>query len=185
MAPRALSGLASLVLALALALGAGGCAEPWKVVSQVNPSPMTATSRFTVEQLTFVDLHVGAKTDKEYAEEKEAKTADAWQGDKTEMTQAFARGFTDAQAPVQSGDGGDFVVKVNCAQIEPGFYAVVASAPAEIHVRAKIFNKAGALIDEIDIRTASADMAKRTRLRSSAESAGAALAKYLKKRLAL
>jgi hypothetical protein len=52
-------------------------------------------------------------------------------------------------------------------------------------VRAKIMDKSGKLVDEIDIKTASSAMAKRTRLRDAAEHAGVALAKYLKKRLGL
>ena len=178
--------LARVFLFTALfALTLGGCAKPWRVVSQAAPNPMAATSKFTVEKLSFDELHVGGKSDKEYADEKEAKTADAWQGDKVEMAEAFARGFTDAQSPLQAGSGGDFVVKANCGFIEPGFYAYVASAPAEIHVRVKILNKAGVVVDEIDIRTLSGDMAKRTRLRNAAESAGVAVAKYLRERLSL
>ncbi|HRG95628.1 MAG TPA: hypothetical protein PLR99_05205 [Polyangiaceae bacterium] len=173
------------VLFLVVSLVLAGCAKPWVVVSQANPNPMAATSRFSVTKLTFDNLQVGTKSDKEYAEEKESKTADAWQGDKVEMTQAFATAFLDAQAPLQTGDGGDFVVKVNCAYIEPGFYAYVASAPADIRIRATILNKAGAVVDEIELRTSSSDMAKRTRLRNAARSAGAGLAKYLHERLSL
>lgn len=174
-----------LLLLLAFALFVGGCVKPWVVVSQANPNPMAATSRFSVTKLTFDDLRVGTKSDKEYAEEKESKTSDAWQGDKVEMAEAFATAFTDAQAPLQAGDGGDFVVKVNCAYIEPGFYAYVANAPADVRIRAKVFTKAGVLVDEIELRTSSSDMAKRTRLRNAARSAGAGLAKYLHERLGL
>lgn len=168
-----------------LVLALGGCSPPWRVVSQASPNPMQPTSKFSVQKLTFENLQVGEKSDKQYAGEKEAKTADAWEGDKTEMSQAFANGFTNAQEPLQSGDAGDFVVQVNCAFIEPGYYAYVASAPAEIHVRAKIVDRSGKLVDEIDIKTAAAAMAKRTRLRDAADSSGAALAKYLHKRLGL
>lgn len=180
--------LRSLGLFLFLAaftLFVGGCGTPWKVVSQASPNPMQTSSKFTVQKLTFENLQVGEKSDKQYAGEKEDKTANAWEGDKVEMTQAFAHGFTDAQEPLQAGDGGDFVIQVNCAFVEPGYYAYVASAPAEIHVRAKIMDKSGKLVDEIDIKTASSAMAKRTRLRDAAEHAGVALAKYLKKRLGL
>ncbi len=169
----------------AFALFTTGCGNPWRVVSQASPNPLQRASKFSVQKLTFQDLQVGEKTDKQYAAEKEDKTADAWEGDKTEMTQAFAHGFTDAQEPLQAGDNGDFVVQVNCAFIEPGYYAYVASAPAEIHVRAKILDRAGKVVDEIDIKTRSADMAKRTRLRNSAEKAGVALARYLKERVGL
>lgn len=160
-----------------------GCGHPWAVVSQQNPTPMQKSSRFTVEKLGFEDLRVGEKSDQEYASEKEQKTADAWQGDKVEMQMAFAHGFTDEQEPLMAGDNGDFVVKVNCGFIEPGFYAYVASAPAEVRIRAKIFDRQGKLLDEIEIRTRAGDLAKRSRLRQAAASAGAALAQYLKERL--
>lgn len=142
---------------VAFSLVMGGCGNPWRVVSQASPNPMRPASKFSVQKLTFQDLQVGEKSDKQYADEKESKTAEAWEGDKTEMAQAFAHGFTDAQEPLQAGDGGDFVVQVNCAFIEPGYYAYVASAPAEVHIRAKILDRAGKLVDEIDINTGSAD----------------------------
>jgi len=173
------------VVLAAVALLLGGCGVPWTVVSQASPNPMQPRSKFTVQRLGFENLQVGEKSDKQYAGEKEDKTANAWEGDKVEMTEAFAHGFTEDQEPLQAGDGGDFVVQVNCGFIEPGFYAYVASAPAEIHVRAKIMDRSGKLVDEIDIVTRSSDMAKRTRLRNSARQAGAALAGYLHKRLGL
>ena len=173
------------VLVLATALVLGGCGVPWNVVSQAAPNPMQPQSKFTVQKLSFENLQVGEKSDKQYAGEKEDKTANAWEGDKVEMSEAFAHGFTEDQAPLQAGDNGDFVVQVNCGFIEPGFYAYVASAPAEIHVRAKIMDKAGKLVDEIEIVTKSSDMAKRTRLRNAARLGGEALAKYLHKRLGL
>lgn len=173
-----------LVLAVA-ALALSGCGTPWRVLSQANPNPIGARSKLTVQKMTFENLQVGEKSDKQYAGEKEDKTAAAWEGDKAEMAQAFARAFIEAQEPLQSGDNGDFVVQINCTFIEPGFYAYVASAPAEIHVRVRVVDRAGTLVDEIEIRTASSDMAKRTRLRHAADAAGAALAKYLKKRVGL
>lgn len=180
--PASLRSLFAVLLAT-LTLLLVGCGHPWAVVSQQNPTPMQKSSRFTVEKLGFEDLRVGEKSDQEYASEKEQKTADAWQGDKVEMQMAFAHGFTDEQEPLLAGDNGDFVVKVNCGFIEPGFYAYVASAPAEVRIRAKIFDRQGKLLDEIEIRTRSGDMAKRSRLRQAAANAGAALAQYLKERL--
>lgn len=177
---RAFQVLATLTLALALA----GCGVPWTVVSQASPSPMKATSRFTVQKMTFENLQVGEKSDAKYASEKEAETAQAWQGDKEEMAAAFATALSEEAEHVSLGDGGDFVVQVNCGFIEPGYYAYVASAPAEIKVRVKIVDRQGNLVDEIAITTSAGDMAKRTRLRNAARRAGAATAEYLKKRLA-
>ncbi len=167
-----------------LSLLLGGCARPWTVMSQASPNPMSAQSTFTIEKLTFEGLRVGEKSDAQYAAEKKDETAEAWEGDKAEMIEAFGHGFMDSREPIKIGDGGSFRVKANCAFVEPGFYAYVASSPATIRVRARVLDPQGQLVDEIEIKTESANMAKRTRLRNAAEAAGAALAKYLKSRVA-
>lgn len=161
-----------------------GCAPRVHVISQAAPSPLKRSSQFTVEKLTFEDLHVGGKTDAEYASSlKKDSTAEAWQGDKQEIASAFAVGFSDFQDDLRTGDsGGEFVVKANCAFVEPGHFAYVSNEMARVKVRVKIFTRDGALVDEIDVEGQGLTLAKRTRLKAAGAEAGMFLAKYLRKR---
>lgn len=163
-----------------------GCAPRIRVVSQTTPNPMKKTSAFAVGKLTFEELRVGGKTDSEYAQSlKKDSTAAAWEDDKREIASAFAMGFSDAQKDVHTVDsGGEFVINVNCAFVEPGYFAFVSNEVARVRVRVKVFTRDGALVDEIDVEGQSLTADKRTRLKAAGMEAGMFLAKYLRKRTA-
>ncbi len=170
-------------VALAL-LTVQGCAKPVRIVSQASPNPMHVESKFTLKGLSFEDVRLGGKTEKQYTAGKTEDKAESWDGDKSEMIAAFERGFINQQDTLHTGDRGNFVVTANCAFVEPGYFAVVASGAAELRIRVKIMGADGAAIDEIEVTTRNAGFSKRMRLKAAAMDAGAAVAKYLNERIA-
>ena len=169
-----------LVAALAL-LATTGCGPKWEVVKQANPNPFAPSSKFAMAPPTYEGLMVGSKSEQEYLSEKDANTQQDWQNDKKEMVDAFMDGFNAERESVQTG-AGEYAISPHITFIEPGYYAGVAAAPSEVRVDVKIFDKAGALLDEITITAKGGGMSTTQRLRTAAKELGITVAKYLKKR---
>lgn len=164
-----------------------GCAPRIHVISQTTPNPMHATSTFTLEPLTFDDLHVGRKTDAEYgASMKKDPQGIGWEGDKEAIATSFALSFSDFRKeyrmPEPHGTSGDYVVKANCSFIEPGYFAAISNEPSRVRINVKIFEKDGRMVDEIDLEGRALTADKRVRLKAASVEAGMFLAEYLKKR---
>jgi len=179
--------LASVVLMFALALA--GCGPKWVVVKQASPNPMTAASNFKVEKGVFdPTFHVGSKTEQEWMSEKKAETKDNWDGDKVAMTEKFVDGFMGEKDQVliaNAAGAGVFSVRAKYVQYDPGYYAVVSSAPTALDADVEFLDASGAVVDVIRIHVKQGGFSSGEGARRCAQEIGAISAKYLKTRVGL
>ena len=179
--------LSSVVLMLALALG--GCGPKWVVVKQATPNPITATSNFKVEKGSFAPtFHVGSKTEQEWMSEKKAHTKENWDGDKVAMTEQFVEGFMaekDNILVANAAGTGVFSVRATYLQYDPGYYAVVSSAPTQLDADVEFLDASGAVVDVIRIHVKNAGFSSGAGARRCAQQIGTLAAKYLKERAGL
>lgn len=177
--------LSSLLVVVALALG--GCGPKWVVVKQASPNPMASNSNFRIERPVFdPNFHVGDKTEQEWMSEKKAETQDKWDGDKAAMMEKFAEGFLNKKGHVviaAAPGAGIFSVRARYVQYEPGFYAVVASAPTQLDADVEFLDATGNPVDVIRVHVKNGDFSSGGGARRCAEEIGALAAKYLKTRI--
>ena len=178
---------------VAIALSTVGCADPWTLVHQVNPTPYGKSSNMTIEELSFDDVKVGEKTEDQYLATKSADTQQSFRGDKDAMVAQFRKGF-DAERgalpiiPAGLPGSNPFVIKPRVTFIEPGFFSgMIVSASTELRVTIDVVDANGNMDDEIVISTKVSatmdDPASGTRMREAAQEVGRDTAAYLKKRL--
>jgi hypothetical protein len=178
-----------LALALALSLVLSGCGPKWVVVKQANPNPMTATSSFRVEKAVFdPNFHVGNKTEQEWMSEKKAETKDNWDGDKVAMAEKFTDGFVGERERLlmaAASGAGIFSVRARFVQYDPGYYAVVSSAPATLEADIDFLDGNGAVLDTIRVHSRQGGFSAGEGARRCAQEIGAISAKYLKQRVGM
>jgi hypothetical protein len=176
---------ALLVLAIALA----GCGPKWVVVKQASPNPMTSASKFKVETPAFdPNFHVGNKTEKEWMSEKKAETRDNWDGDKAAMLEKFTEGFMGEKENVMiagAPGAGIFSVRAKYVQYDPGYYAVVSSAPTTLEADVDFLDAGGNVVDTIRISVRNGGFSSGEGARRCAQEIGRISAKYLKQRVGI
>ncbi len=176
-------------LSICLAFASIACGPPWKVVTQANPSPMTATNKFFLDPVSFDGLKVGSTDEQSWQSGKDADAQASWQGDKKAMADQFSASFDEAREIVARAANapGDFEIKPHITWIEPGFNAVVASRPTQVKMDVQIVDAKGTLVDEFTVDTAIqasiSNEALGSRLREAATRLGKITAQYMKKRL--
>ena len=178
-----------LVVALALSLVLSGCGPKWVVVKQASPNPMTATSSFRVEKAAFdPNFHVGNKTEQEWLADAKAEKKDNWDGDKVAMTEKFTDGFVGERERLvmaATSGAGIYSVRARFVQYDPGYYAVVSSAPATLEADIDFLDGNGAVLDTIRVRSRQGGFSAGEGARRCAQEIGAISAKYLKKRVGI
>jgi hypothetical protein len=179
--------LSLVVLMVALVLG--GCGPRWIVMKQATPNPMTPKSGFVVEKGTFdPGFRVGSKTEQQWMSEKKAETKESWDGDKVAMTEKFVEGFMGAKDNVVVANGGGtgvFSVRAKYVHYEPGYYAVVSSAPTQLEADVEFLDGSGTVVDVIHLTVKQSAMSSGDGARRCAAEIGALSAKYLKDRVGL
>lgn len=179
----------ALSLALLLvAFAIGACSPEWIVIKQASPNPMTASSRFLVEKATFApNLHVGKKTEAEWLSEKKPEAKDSWDEDKAAMADKFTAGFMAAEKDglllTKAPGAGVFGVRARYVQFDPGYYVLVAYAPAVLDAEVEFLDASGNVLDVIRINVSRTDFVAGERARYCAKEVGAIAAKYLEKRI--
>ncbi|AKT44003.1 hypothetical protein [Chondromyces crocatus] len=190
------------VMALGFASLLMGCGPRWQVVHQTTPSPLVNQRSFAVLPIEYSGLRVGEKTEAQYLSEKDAKQQESFQADKDALNQNFARALIEGAAgdainvALATGpSAAPFEIRPVVTFIEPGFYAVVASMPSEVHMTLRITLPNGQVIDEItlahstDSRSGfsvggiSMNPSSGGRLRKDGEGLGEIVAKYLRERV--
>jgi hypothetical protein len=178
-----------LVLALALSLVLAGCGPKWVVIKQASPNPMTATSMFRVEKAVFdPNFHVGNKTEQEWLADAKAEKKDNWDGDKVAMSEKFTDGFVaerDRLVIAATSGGAVYSVRARFVQYDPGYYAVVSSAPATLEADIDFLDGNGAVLDTIRVHSRQGGFSAGEGARRCAQEIGAISAKYLKQRVGL
>lgn len=176
----------SLVLLL-LAVALVGCGPKWVVVKQANPNPMTAASKFKVEKAILDPaFRVGDKTEAEWMSDKKGETKEHWEGDKVAMSEKFTDGFMAEKENllIQNGAaGGVFAVRAKYVQYDPGYYAVVSSAPTSLDADVEFLDDKGQVVDLIRIHVKQGGFSAGEGARRCATEIGAIAAKYLKQRV--
>ena len=188
----AFSSLARFVapaLAIALAIALAGCGPKWVVVKQASPNPMTATSSFRVEKAVFdPNFHVGNKTEGEWLADAKPEKKDNWDGDKVAMTEKFTDGFVaerERLVMAATSGAGIFSVRARFVQYDPGYYAVVSSAPATLEADIDFLDGSGAVLDTIRVHSRQGGFSAGEGARRCAQELGAISAKYLKHRVGM
>ncbi|MGH7281648.1 MAG: hypothetical protein ACRELY_09015 [Polyangiaceae bacterium] len=176
---------------LGLAFLSIACGPPWKVVRQASPNPMSQTSRFFLDAVSFDGLSVGGKSEQEWQADKDSASQASWQADKAAMASEFSAAFDEEREGVAriTTPQGDFTIKPHVTWLEPGFNALVASHPTEVKIDVQIVDAKGALVDEFTIDAAIqatiSNEALGTRLREAGKYLGKITAKYVKQRIGL
>ena len=178
-----------LALCACLAFFSIACGPPWKVVREANPNPMSQTSRFFLDAVSFDGLSVGGKSEQEWQAEKDSAAQASWQADKGSLASEFSAAFDEERESVSriTTPPGDFVIKPHVTWLEPGFNAVVASHPTEVKLDVQILDAKNQLVDEFTvdatIQASISNEALGTRLREAGKYLGKVTAKYVKKRI--
>jgi len=186
-----------------LALVFAGCAPKWTVIQQASPNPFVGKAGdFQVLPIDYSELKVGEKSEEQYLAEKDEGQRASFAGDKQAVDERFQaelrstaqeEGITVGAA---AGQNKGFLIKPKVEFFEPGFYAVVASAPSEIRMRITIEGPDGKVLDIIEIvhqtdskssgvsiGGISTNPSSGGRLREDAEWIGEALAEYITTRV--
>jgi len=137
------------VVAVAALVSCGGS---WRIVKQATPSPFKADSTFAVAPATWEGVMVGKKTEADWLSDKKPETQASHTNDKASLgAQLSVMAQTHAKAlKIVQGEA-NYTVKPNVFWFEPGYYAMVASAPTQIKVRFDIVDGQGATVDQIEI----------------------------------
>ncbi|MDP9000173.1 MAG: hypothetical protein M3O46_08690 [Myxococcota bacterium] len=182
---RVVSAFALIVVAVVLT----GCGGPkWIILKQASPNAMTPGSKFVIEPASFdPSFRVGEKTEQEWMGEKKAETQEKWAGDKVAMSQGFVEGFMAERENilVDSGPAGVFSVRARYTNYDPGYYAVIASAPTMLDANVEFLDGSGQPVDVIRIRVKNGAYSAGQGARACAKEIGAVTAKYLRQRLGL
>ena len=186
-----------------IALGSllSGCGANINVLRQAEPNPFIGQKSYAVMPLETKGLLVGEKSEEQYLAEKDDGQKASFQGDKDAMGQRFeaelvqrARNLGLTLVP---GDKAPFVLRPRVVFVEPGFYAVLASAPSQATIRVAITTPDGKVLDEIELSHQtdsrngisvggiSTNPSSGGRLREDAAAIGGTLADYLAERAGL
>lgn len=166
------------------------CGHPWKVAVQAVPNPFYGQGRFGVIPITFNNLTVGDKTEREWMSEKDGDQQSSWQEDKGAMNERFAAaliegGASEGVSVVRATGPQDapWLIRANVTFYEPGVFSFVFNKDTVVKMTVQITDPTGRVLDEIFIeRMSIANLANPSsggRARDAAAQNGKLLAKYL------
>ena len=181
-----------------------GCGPHWRVVTQASPDTFVGQRHFALMPIDYVGLFILDQREDQYLASKDADEHQRFVADKESINEEFTKALV-ARAqeedieitPTDSPTSASFVLKPYIGYMNPGFYAVVSSAPSQIRMTLRITTPDGRVLDEVQFssRTASpipntnlssaeADMLKSGgRWREDARVIGAYAARYLASRV--
>ncbi|WP_437279511.1 hypothetical protein WME90_02845 [Sorangium sp. So ce375] len=181
-----------------------GCGPHWRVVTQASPDTFVGQRHFALMPIDYVGLFILDQREDQYLASKDADEHQRFVADKESINEEFTKALV-ARAqeegieitPTDSPTSASFVLKPYVGYMNPGFYAVVSSAPSQIRMTLRITTPDGRVLDEVQFssRTASpipntnlspaeADMLKSGgRWREDARVIGAYAARYLASRV--
>ena len=183
--PFASAAVFSSVLALA------GCGGPqWVIHAQAAPDPFLNQRSFSVAPTDFSGYLVGGKTEAEYLSTKKPETQESFQADKVGIDEAFANALVGRSqgaginvARTAGANGPPFEIRPILQWLEPGYYAGVSAAPAELRMVVRITKPDGTLVDEIEVKERGRGLATGERVRRAAQKLGEDVSAYLTMRV--
>ena len=169
--------------------GCGGGPQ-WVVHSQAAPDPFLNQRSFGVVPTDFSSYLIGGKSEPQYLSEKKPEQQASFQADKASIDEMLVSSLTGrAQgAGIQviratGPESAAFQIHPVVQWLEPGYYAGISAAPAELRVVIRLTSADGKALDEIEIHKKAKGMASGDRLRRAAEEVGEATAAYLATRV--
>lgn len=182
--------LVFLAVASSSSLLAGCGGAQWVVHSQAAPDPFLNQRSFGVVPTDFSGYAIGGKSEAEYLSTKQPEQQASFQADKAGIDEMLVNSLTGrAQgAGIQiiratGPQSAPFQIHPIVQWLEPGYYAGVSAAPAELRVIVRFTTPDGKVLDEIEVHKKARGMATGQRLRRAAEEVGEATAKYLATRV--
>jgi hypothetical protein len=186
-------------IALPLFALAWGCGGSWTVVKQANPNPLVGQKAIGVDAVSFDTMKVGNPgtiTEAEWVAKKkpdeQAKFKEDLDKSKSNLNGKFLKAFGDiAQRGGVTATGGvqagQWSVKPVITELEPGYNAFVARAPAVVKMELHFMDPQGQEVDVILVQAqmdagSFGDMAER--LGMCGDSLGNQGARYLNSRVA-
>lgn len=166
------------------------CGHPWKVAMEAAPNPFIGKGRFGVIPITFNNLTVGDKTEREWMSDKDGDQQSSWQEDKGAMNERFTASLVEAAASegvsvVRSTGPNDapWLIRANVTFYEPGVFAVVFNKDTLVKMTVQITDSTGRVLDEVFIERMSpatlTNPSSGGRARDAAAQLGKVFAKYL------
>ena len=176
--------LASASLA-ALAAAGLGCGPSW-TVTRSAPGRITTQSRFAVLPVEFQDLKIGKRPEPDWLARKKPEQVRSWEADKLGINSTYAAKVTEAAyvrrlqiAPGPGRGAGAVTIRPIVSFIEPGYYAGIAAAGAEIGARVQ-FADEGGVFEEIELKVGSPNaFSTGERVRMAAAELGRQTVQYL------
>jgi len=173
---------------LLLALSSLACGPPWRVMAQAVPNPLIGQRVFAVQFIDFRGLRVGDGSESDHVAKMDPDQRNSWVADKRAMNERFTGALMSAlneegyQAKF-AGNPAPWVVYANVDYIEPGIFTYFVNIPSEVHMRVRITNAAGTLVDEFSLRhqteASLVNPASGNRLRNDAAQLGEIVADYI------
>jgi hypothetical protein len=126
-----------------------GCGTPWVAEQQANPNPFLGVKQFTLQSVTFTNLHVGNIAETTYLQRKDQQQEQSWQADKQALADLFAKQLKHrlAGAGIMLEDQSPFTISPRVTRIEPGSYI----NPTEVNMSVCLLDGNGNTLDEVTI----------------------------------
>ncbi|WP_437590668.1 hypothetical protein [Sorangium sp. So ce1000] len=193
-----------IAAALLCAAALSGCGPHWRVVTQASPDTFVGQRYFALMPIDFVGLIVLDQSEDQYLASKDADDHQQFVADKQSINEEFTKALVAAAqeegieiAPTDGATSAPFVIKPYVGYMNPGFYAVVSSAPSQIRLTLRLTAPDGRVLDEVQfssrtpspIPNTSLDAADADKLkmggrwREDARIIGAYVARYLASRV--
>ncbi|AUX39370.1 hypothetical protein SOCE26_007590 [Sorangium cellulosum] len=135
-----------------------GCGPRWRVITQANPDPFVGQRHFAVMPVDYTGLLVGGKPESVYLDDKDQQGQISFFGDKAAIGEEFAKalieGAKEEGIEVEATPGpmsAPFLIRPYIGYLEPGYYAVVSSAPSELRLTLRITAPDGRVLDEVQL----------------------------------
>ncbi|HTN82911.1 MAG TPA: hypothetical protein VL242_04480 [Sorangium sp.] len=153
-----------IAVALVGVAALAGCAPRWRVVTQANPDPFVGQRYFALVPIDYVGLTLIDEPEDMYLAKKDADEQRSFVQDKASVNEEFAKTLISHAkeqgidvAEVSDPASSPFVIRPYVGYMNPGFYAVVSSAPSQIMLTLRITTADGKVLDEVQFssRTAS------------------------------
>jgi hypothetical protein len=141
---------------VALSLIAVGCGGPWTVVKQASPNPFSAQTAFFVTPPTWNNLQVEGRDEAAWLAGKKPETQQAHNNDKLAFSSRFQQMMVTKARGLDIHDNAEgrppgWTVRTNVHYFEPGFYAVVTSAPTRVRLTVDFVDPNGQVADQIEV----------------------------------
>jgi hypothetical protein len=180
-----------LLVATALSTVLAGCGggPQWIVHSQATPDPFLNQKSFAVLPIDYTGYMVGGKTEADYLSEKKPDQQDSYQADKAAINDVFT-GVLQAKSsaagiqivPGTGPQSAPFQIRPTITWLEPGYYAGVSAAPAELKMVLRVTSPDGKVLDEVELDQKGKGLATGLRLRTAAQKLGEAAGAYITSR---